>query len=57
MNFQTDTFDQYFIHSPTDLPTELIRRHLTVAAKRTDEFIDRYIRSVFQTLIDKFTDG
>jgi hypothetical protein len=44
-------------YSPTDLPTELIRRHLTVAATLTDEFTDGYIRSVFHTLTDSFTDG
>jgi len=53
----TDSFGRYFKHSPTDLPTELIRRHLTVAATLTDEFTDGYIRSVFHTLTDSFTDG
>jgi len=37
------------------LPTEWIRRHLTVAF--TDAFTDGYIRSVFQTLTDSFIDG
>ena len=27
----TDEFGRYFKNSPTDLPTELIRRHLTVS--------------------------
>jgi len=57
MHLQTDAFDRYFKHSPTTLPTDLIRRHLTVAATLTDEFTDGYIQSVSQTLIDKFTDG
>jgi hypothetical protein len=35
-----DEFDRYFKHSPTDLPIELIRRHLTVVATSTDEFTD-----------------
>jgi hypothetical protein len=53
----TDKFGRYFKQSPTDLPMELIRRHLTVAATSTDEFTDGYIRSVFHTLTDRFTDG
>jgi len=57
MNIQTDIFGRYFKHSPTDLPTELIRRHLAVAATRTDEYTDGYIRSVFHTLTDRLTDG
>ena len=52
-----DTFGRYFIQSPIDLSTELIRRHLTVAATSTDEFTNGYIRSVFQTLTGKFTNG
>ena len=44
-------------HSPTTLPTDLIRRYLTVPAIMTDECTDRYLRSVFQTLTDNFTDG
>jgi len=43
--------------SPTTLPTDLIRRYFTVPATIIDEFIDGYIRSVFQTLTDQFTDG
>ena len=35
----------------------LIRRHLIVAATITDKFPNGYIRSVFHTLIDSFTDG
>jgi hypothetical protein len=38
------------------LPTEWIRRHLTVAATFTDEFTDGYIRLVFHTLTDNFID-
>jgi hypothetical protein len=30
---------------------------LTVAATLNDEFTDEYIRSVFHTLTDKFTNG
>ena len=45
------------IHSPTNLPKDIIRRYLTVPATMTDEFTDGYLRSVFQTLTDKFTDG
>jgi hypothetical protein len=56
-HLQTDIFGRYFKHSPTALPTDLIRRHLTVAATLTDEFTDGYIRSVFHTLTDRFTDG
>jgi hypothetical protein len=52
----TDLFSRYFKHSPTELPTELICQHLTVAATLTDEFIGGYIRSVFHTLTDRFTD-
>jgi len=44
------------IHSPTNLPTDLIHRYLTVPATMTDECTDGYLRSVFQTLTDKFTD-
>jgi hypothetical protein len=55
--YRRDIFGRYFIHSPTTLPTDWIRRHFTVVATITDEFIDGYIRSVFQTLIDQFTDG
>ena len=43
--------------SPTELPTDVIRRHLTVASTRTDEFTDGNIRSVFHTLTDRFPDG
>jgi len=57
MHLQTDAFDRYFKHSPTALPTNLIRQHLTVAATLTDEFTNGYIRSVSQTLTDKFTNG
>jgi len=53
----TDEFGRYFKHSPTDLPTELIRQHLTVAVTSTDKFTDGYIRSVFHPLTDGFTDG
>jgi len=54
----TDGFmRRYYKNSPTDLPTELIRRHLTVAATLTDKFTDGYIRSVFHTLTDNFIDG
>jgi hypothetical protein len=35
-----DEFGRYFKHSLTDLPTELIRRNLTVASTSTDEFTD-----------------
>jgi len=52
-----DSFDRYFKHSPTDLPMELIHQHLTVAATLTEEFTDGYIRSVFHTLTNSFTDG
>ena len=52
-----DEFGRYFKHSLTELPMELIRRHLTVTATSTDEFTDKYIRSVFHTLTDGFTDG
>jgi hypothetical protein len=45
------------MHSPTNLPTDLIRRYLTVPATMTDECKDRYLRSVFQTLIDNFIDS
>jgi len=45
------------IHSPTTLPTELIRRYFTVPATTTDEFTDGYLRSVFQTFTDNCTDG
>ena len=45
------------MHSPTNLPTELIRRHLTVPATMTDECTEEYLRSVFQTLTNNFTDG
>jgi hypothetical protein len=38
-------------------PTELIRRHLTVPATMTDECTEEYLRSVFQTLTNNFTDG
>jgi hypothetical protein len=41
----------------TALPTDLIRRHLTVAATLTDEFTYGYIRSVSQTLTDTCTYG
>jgi hypothetical protein len=41
-----DVFGRYFKHSPTALPTDLIRRHLTVATTLTDDFTDGYIRSV-----------
>ena len=44
------------LHSPTTLPTDLIRRYLTVPATMTDECTDEYLRSVFQTLTDNFTD-
>jgi len=43
--------------SSTTLPTDLIRWYFTVPATVTDECIDGYLRSVFQTLTDKFTDG
>jgi len=52
-----DEFSLYFKHSPTDLPTELIRRHVTVASTITDEFTDGQMLSVFHTLTDRFTDG
>jgi hypothetical protein len=52
-----DSFGRYFKRSPIDLLTELIRQHLTSAATLIDEFIDGYIRSVFHTLTDSFTDG
>jgi hypothetical protein len=44
-------------HSPTTLPTDLIRRYLTVLATMTNECTDGYLRLVFQTLTDNFTDG
>jgi hypothetical protein len=44
-------------HSPTTLPTDLICQYLTVPAIMTDECTDGYLRSVFQTLTDNFTDG
>jgi hypothetical protein len=56
-HLQADIFGWYFKHSPTTLPTDLIRRHLTVVATFTDEFTDGYIRSVFHTLTDRFTDS
>jgi len=56
-HLQTAIFGRYFKHSPTALPTDLICRHLTVAATLTDEFTDEYIWSVSQTLTDKVTDG
>jgi hypothetical protein len=43
--------------SPTTLLTNLIRRYFTVPATMTDECIDIYIRSVFQTFTDNVTDG
>jgi len=52
-----DELGRYFKHSLTDLPTDLIRRHLTVASIITDEFTDGHILSVFHTLTDRFTDG
>jgi len=52
-----DEFGRYFKHSPTDLPTELIRRNFTVASTGTDEFIDGQIWSVFHTLTNVITDG
>jgi hypothetical protein len=45
------------IHSPTNLPTDLIHRYLTVPVIMTNECTDGYLWSVFQTLTDKFTDG
>jgi hypothetical protein len=42
-----DEFGRYFKLSPTDVPTDLIRRHLTVASTSTDEFTDGNIPSVF----------
>jgi hypothetical protein len=45
------------IHSLKNLPTDLIHRYLTVPTTMTDECIGGYLRSVFQTLTDKFTDG
>jgi len=36
---------------------KLIRRHLAVAATRTDEYTDGYIRSIFHTLTDRLTNG
>ena len=44
-------------HSPTTLPKDLICRYWTVPATMIGECTDRYLRSVFQTLSDKFTDG
>jgi len=41
------------IYSPTTLPTHVIRRSFTVPATMTDE----YLRSVFKTFTDNFTDG
>jgi len=52
-----DEFSRYFKHSPTDLLTELIRRHLTVASTITDEFTDGHILSEFHTLTDRFIDS
>jgi hypothetical protein len=43
--------------SPTTLLTDLIRRYFIVPATMTDECIDGYIRSVFQTFTDNVTDG
>ena len=40
-----------------NLPTALIRRHLTMAATIIDKYPDGYIRSVFHTLTNSFTDG
>jgi len=44
-------------HSPTTLPTGLIRRYLAVPATMTDECTNGYLQSVFQTLTDNFTNG
>jgi hypothetical protein len=52
-----DEFGRDFKTSPTEFPTDVICRHLTVASTRTDEFPDGHIRSVFHTLTDRFTDG
>ena len=52
-----DEFGWNFKTSPTDLPTDVIRRPLTVASTRTDAFPDGHIRSVFYTLTNGFTDG
>jgi hypothetical protein len=43
--------------SPTTLLTDLIRRYFIVPATMTNECIDGYIRSVFQTFTDNVTDG
>ena len=43
--------------SPTELPTELFRRHLTVASTITDEVTNGNIPSVFHTFTDRFNDG
>jgi hypothetical protein len=45
------------IHSPTTLPTDVIRRSFTVPATMTDECTNGYLRSVLKTFIDNFTDG
>jgi hypothetical protein len=45
------------IHSPTTLPTDLIRRYFTVPATMTDVFTNGYLRSVFKTFTDNCTDG
>jgi hypothetical protein len=50
-------FGQNFKTSPTDLPTDVIRRPLTIASTRTNAFSDGHIRSVFHTLTNRFTDG
>jgi hypothetical protein len=41
---------------PTNLQTELVRQHFTIAATITNEYIDGYLRSVFHTLTDNVTD-
>jgi hypothetical protein len=52
-----DEFGRYFKLSPTELPTELIRRYLTVASTSTDECTDGINPSVFHTFTDRCNDG
>ena len=63
-----DEFGRYFKHSPTDLPSKLIRRHLTVASTITDEFTDGHsvgisythrqiYRRLFSVGQSQYTDG
>jgi hypothetical protein len=51
-----DIFGWYYTLT-NNFTDEQIRRYLTVPATMTDECTDGYLRSVFQTLTDTFTDG